>query len=264
MKNLFIVDGHMHSGKDPNIFVPSGNLENLLATMQSIGIGRAYSSHYSWLLCRFDDGYRESIKTYEQSDGKILFLGVYDPREPEISLKYFDRCLNHPGFIGIKIHPSFHEVYADDPAYLPVWDYARKYGLPILAHTWSITDNPVQKFSVPSLFKAYVDSFQDVPFIMGHCGGRGAGRKDALSMAKKYPNAYIDIAGDIFCHDLIPSLVEAVGAEKIIFGSDWPWFDPMCFIPRIMFSPVTDEQKKLILGINAIKVFEPGLLNGVI
>jgi uncharacterized protein len=259
MKKI-IVDGHMHLGRDPAIFCPGGGFEKLLASMESLGISRCYSSHYYWLTGRIEEGYRASVEGYEKSCGSIPFLGVYDPRRPIHSLRFFDRCLKHPGFIGIKIHPSIHRVFGDDKSYLPVWAYAKDNKLPILSHTWSITANPVQKFSYPPLFAGYIDRFVDVAFVMGHSGGRGKGQEEAVAMAKKYPNVYLDIAGDIFCSGLIARLVESPGAEKIIFGSDWPWFDPMCYLPRISLAPLSGRDKSLILGINALRIFEPGLL----
>lgn len=259
MKKI-IVDGHMHLGRDPAIFCPGGSFEKLLSSMESLGISRCYSSHYYWLTGRIEDGYRASVEGYEESGGTIPFFGVYDPRKSLLSLRSFDRCLKHPGFIGIKIHPSIHRVFGNDKSYLPVWTYAKDNKLPILSHTWSITSNPVQKFSSPPLFAGYIESFGDVVFVMGHSGGRGLGQEEAVSMAKKYPNVYLDIAGDIFCHGLLSRLVEALGAEKIIFGSDWPWFDPMCYLPRISLSPLDAAARSLILGINALRIFEPGLL----
>jgi hypothetical protein len=198
-----------------------------------------------------------SLKAYEESEGRIHFLGVYDPGKGKESLRYLESALKSPGFAGIKIHPSFHSTFADDPSYLPAWDFARKYKKTILSHTWSLTENPVQKFSIPRLFEKNINDYGDVNIILGHAGGRRNGRLQAIDLAASHSNVYLDIAGDIFCPGLIGKLVEKPGAEKIIFGSDWPWFDPMCYLPRIFLAPISMKQKEMILCGNAMALFGP-------
>ncbi len=260
MKGLYIVDAHMHLGQDAALYRRDTGFEALLSAMGAFGIRRAYSSHYLWIYSRFKDAVRASVEGWERSEGSVPFLGVYNPMMEKESLGSFDECLKHEGFIGIKIHPSQHRLPADDPRYGPVWEYARSNRLPILSHTWSITENPVQRFSVPHLFERYIEEYPEVSFIMGHGGGRGQGRKEAAALARKHPNVFMDIAGDIFCLDLIAKTVEALGAEKLLFGTDWPWFDARVYLPRVLLAPVTDEDKALILGLNALRIFEPELL----
>jgi len=262
-KSFFIADAHLHLGEDWYIFTPKAGFNDLLASMELFGVSRAYSSHYKWLSSRFDDAVAASIGGYEKSEGAIPFLGVYDPNMEKDSLNAFDKCLQEKGFVGIKIHPSFHGVPADDARYLPVWKYAQRHRLPILSHTWSATDNPVQKLSVPSLFTRYMEEYPEVKFIIGHSGGRGEGQKEAVSLARKYENVHMDIAGDIFSLDLIAGMVKAAGAEKILFGTDWPWFSASVYIPRILLAPVTEREKALILGLNALRIFEPELVKEV-
>jgi len=259
-KSFFVVDAHMHLGEDWFLFLPSAGFDSLLASMKEFGISRAYSSHYLWLSSRFEEAVTASIDGYEKSEGAIPFLGVYNPNMEKDSLNAFDKCLQEKGFVGIKIHPSFHGVPADDARYLPVWKYAQRHRLPILSHTWSATDNPVQKLSVPSLFTRYMEEYPEVKFIIGHSGGRGEGQKEAVSLARKYENVHMDIAGDIFCPDLITRMVKAIGAEKILFGTDSPWFNAGVYIPRIMLAPLDEKEKAFILGLNALRIFEPELL----
>jgi len=256
---FFIADAHMHLGEDWYIFIPGSGFDALIASMKRFGIKRAYSSHYRWLSSRFKEAVAASIEGYERSEGAIPFLGAYDPRMEKESLNAFDKCLKEKGFVGIKIHPSFHGVSADDGRYAPVWKYASQQELPVLSHTWSVTDNPVQKLSVPHLFTRYIEEYPDVKFILGHSGGRGEGQKEAVALAQKYENVHMDIAGDIFCLDLIARMVKSVGAEKILFGTDWPWFDAGVYIPRILLSPISEKEKAFILGLNALRIFEPEL-----
>ena len=59
-----------------------------------------------------------------------------------------------PGFVGLKLHPSFHRAFADDPAYERAWEFAAEHDLSILAHTWSVSHyNPAQHTPPPSGWK---------------------------------------------------------------------------------------------------------------
>jgi len=255
-----VVDAHMHLGCPWTIFAHGWGLAEVLALMDRIGIERAYSTHHAWLAGRHLEARAASVLAYEESRGRIPFLGVYDPRSEQESLAVIDACRSHAGLIGIKVHPSFHRVAANDDSYAAVWDYAGENRLPILAHTWSETDNPVQKLSLPELFEVHLEKRPEVPFIIGHSGGPGAGRLQAIRLARKYPHVYLDLAGDIFALDLIPYLVTAVGAERVIFGSDQPWIDPRAHLTRIYLADIGDRAKRLVLGRNALRVFEPHLL----
>lgn len=257
MKTPRVVDAHMHLGCPGTLFTHGWELHDILRLMDRIGLDRAYSIHHLWLAGRTAEGMTASLEAYERSGGRIPFLAVYDPRQEIESLTAMDACLGRDGFIGIKIHPSFHGVPADDERYGSVWDYASERKLPIVSHTWSETDNPAQRLSVPKLFRGHIEKHQDVSFIMGHSGGPGSGQGQAIHLAQTFSNVYLDISGDIFFLGLIPNLVNAVGADRVIFGSDQPWIDPRAHLTRIYLAAIDNEAKRLVLGQNALRVFEP-------
>ena len=260
MKALRVVDCHVHLGAPWYLFTHGWELPAILRMMDRLGIDRAYSMHHHWLAGRFEQARAVSIQAYEESGGRIPFLAVHDPQQEKASLAAADACLGHEGFIGIKIHPSFHGLCADDERYRSIWEYAKAHGLPVISHTWSDTENPVQKLSLPRLFEGYVGAYPEVPFVMAHCGGRGDGRQQAISLAQKHPNVHLDIAGDIFCRGLISNLVKSVGADRVLFGSDQPWVDPRANLLRVYLADLGEEAKKLILGYNALRIFEPDLI----
>ncbi|MEN6534809.1 MAG: amidohydrolase family protein [Bryobacteraceae bacterium] len=257
-----IVDAHMHLGAPGTLFTFGWELADILRLMDRLGIDRAYSMHHNWLAGHCEEARTASLEAFEKSGGRLPFLAVHNPNEENESLHAMNACLGHEGFIGIKIHPSFHGLSADDERYESIWDYATEHRLPILSHTWSETYNPVQKLSQPMLFEKYIASYPRVAFVMGHCGGPGAGRGQAIHLAQKYPNVYLDIAGDIFSLGLVPELVQAVGAHKVLFGSDMPWIDPRARLGAVLLANLDDTAKTQILGQNAMHVFEPRLVAG--
>lgn len=258
MRPFAIIDAHMHLGAPvAKVFTRGYELRNVLQRLDRLGIERAYSSHHYWLDGRFAEAVEASMIAYDESSGRVPFLGVYDPRNEHASLRAIDSCSGHDGFIGIKIHPSLHRTSAEDPSYEPAWRFAQQHGLAILSHTWNASShNPSQWLSLPKLFEKYIDKYHDVPFVMGHSGGRGSGHVQAVAIARKYPNVYLDTSGDVFGMGLISWLVETVGPERVLFGSDQPWVDPTAHLTRIMLADITDEAKRLILRDNALRVYQ--------
>ncbi len=82
------------------------------------------------------------------------------------------------------------------------------------------------------------------------------GRIEAVRMAKEYANVYLDFVGDIFCYHLIESLVKTIPAEKILFGSDFPWFDPRTHISQVLLAEIDNQLKQKILSDNARAVYK--------
>ena len=52
----------------------------------------------------------------------------------------------------------------------------------------------------------------------------------------------------------IEFLVEGVGGDRVLFGSDMPLIDGKFGVGRIVTADISDEDKKKILGLNAMKL----------
>ena len=260
MRELFVIDAHMHLGAPWALYTHGWETADILRLMDRLSINRAYSMHHMWLGDRFAETRDASLKAYDESGGRFPFMAVFDPRSEKESIAIMDACLGHEGFICIKIHPSFHATPANDASYEPVWAYASEHKLPIMSHTWSDTYNPSQKLSLPKLFEPHIEKYPDVVFVAGHAGGPGKGQYEVIELIRNYPNVYLDTSGDVFFLNLIEDLIDAVGAERVIFGTDQPWVDPRANLTRVFLADISDEARALVLRKNALSVYEPHLL----
>jgi uncharacterized protein len=257
MSSPFIIDAHLHSGYVGAFFAPRSTDEDMIACLDRCGIRAAINASD---MCSIGDGIRAGLaglqRLFEQSGRRVHFLGVYDPRSARESLEALGEVAASPGFRGIKIHPSMHVTPADDPSYRPAWEFAAAHDCALLSHSWSASDfNPVQFLSTPGRFESYVKDFPTVRFVLGHSGGRGAGRHEAVRMANRYSNVYMDFAGDIYCYRLLEDLAAAVPEDRILFGSDFPWLDPRSHISQVLLSPIGGRLKRRILCDNAEAVY---------
>jgi len=256
MNTPFIVDAHTHLGEPGNFFLPEVNTPDLLRRMDELAVAYAVCSHLRSIV-GVTGGPEEMRRAHEESGGRIVYLDVFDPRRGRESLRAIEREADRPGFAGVKIHPSFHRTPAEDPSYEPVWKFAAERGLPVLAHTWSVSSyNPVQHLSTPGRFERWIQKFPTVTLVLGHAGGRGGGRAEAVRLAREYPGVHLDFAGDIFCFRLIENLAAEITADKILFGTDFPWFDPSAHLSRVLLAGVPDADKMKILSTNARRVYK--------
>ncbi len=45
-----------------------------------------------------------------------------------------------------------------------------------------------------------------------------------------------------------------IGCDRIMFGSDYPWHDPLLDSARIQRLPLTDAEKRVVLYENAVRI----------
>jgi len=250
-----IIDAHCHLGVSPQFFIPDASAATMLRLMDRLGIERAIAAPMPSLFGQAELGWSEGLQAYRESGGRILLYAVFDPLTPA-SLEFVRQSLEEPATVGIKIHPSLSQCSADDDRWRPIWELAAARQVPILTHSWCISDyNPVQRHSQPALFARYVCEFPNVSLILGHSGGRYEGHVAAAALARQHANVFLDLAGDCYGLGLVEYLVAEVGAERILFGSDLTWIDPRTQLGMVLDAEISDSDKACILRENAIRLF---------
>jgi predicted TIM-barrel fold metal-dependent hydrolase len=83
----------------------------------------------------------------------------------------------------------------------------------------------------------------------------GLGQQDAELALEANPNLFIQTTG-VYREDFIEGVVARFGAERVLFASGFPGFDPRFELLRVRWAPNLDEQAKdAILGGNAVELF---------
>ncbi len=122
------------------------------------------------------------------------------------------------GMVGIKLAASRR---ANDPLLDPICERARAHGVPILHHIWQHRRRewPNQEASDAVELCALAARHTEVHFILAHIGGGGDWRH-SLRAVREQPNVLVDLSGSGVDSGMLEACVDAVGAERLLFGCD--------------------------------------------
>ena len=168
--------------------------------------------------------------------------------------------VNNQGAKGIKLHPASQSFFPNDHRLWPAYQTAQQMGLPIISHSGTFA-TPIQ-YAQPKHFEEVLASFPGLTLVMAHLG---MGFFDeAISLAKTYSNLQFDCCaiinttegGDRFSDAGLTALIREIGVERVMFGSDFPWFDPALAAERLLRLDFSEQEKRLLLAENAIRIYK--------
>ena len=159
-----------------------------------------------------------------------------------------ERCIAQGGMRGIKLWVS---VKATDSRLDPVMTRAQELGVPVLHHAWYQQTEYSHNGSTPAEIADLGRRFPDVTLVMAHLsGGRERGVLDIADL----PNVLVDTSGSQPEAGMVEYAVRHLGAERVVYGSDWPIRDFGTQVARVLSADVSDGAKDLILRGNAARV----------
>jgi predicted TIM-barrel fold metal-dependent hydrolase len=159
------------------------------------------------------------------------------------------RFLDHPKFLGVKLHPLLDGYYPNDPAVYPLMQLLEERGLPVLVHT----GHPI--FTLPWSVEELAIAFPRVNVIMGHMGhGNGMYINAAIDAAARNANVYLETSG-MPMHTKIREAVERAGAQRVLYGSDVPFHHPQVEMLKVRLSGLPADLVERVLDTNARALF---------
>lgn len=90
-----------------------------------------------------------------------------------------------------------------------------------------------------------------VTFVGAHPGEKDTYLRH-LSRIEELPNYYLDLSGTgLFRYGMLAYGVRRVGAERLLFGSDYPVCSPGMNLGAVDYEKITDRERELVLSGNA-------------
>ena len=164
------------------------------------------------------------------------------------------------GAKGLKIHAASDggEVMSDH--YLSLLEIANKHSLPVIIHTGCIHIKPVYKepeMGHAEKFQVWFQDFPNIKFVLAHMNYHFP--ETVIELMKEHANLYTDTSWQP--KEVIANTVKEVGADRIMFGTDWPIIGnniSVC-LERIIQARdeklISEEDAEKILGLNAKSFF---------
>ena len=162
---------------------------------------------------------------------------------------------------GVKFHNESQYFFADDRGVWPAYAMAEQHGFPVVCHTGRHSLFP-QQFSHPRRLQEVLRAFPRLCLVLAHVGCDFF--DEHVALAKKYPQLAFDLSITVSDHqpegrplpdERIVDIVRRIGAERLIYGSDWPACDPAADIERIERLPLTNREKAQVLSETAVRVY---------
>ena len=126
-----------------------------------------------------------------------------------------------------------------------ILDLAGDYGMILSYHT--MTDWQEQ-------METMIKNNPKVTFVAAHPGQK----KECMihfERLKKYENAYLDISGTgLFRYGILKEGIHQLGAEKFLFGTDYPITNPGMYVQAVYYEHITDADREMIFSKNAERI----------
>lgn len=241
-----MIDTHCHLGvsKLTGLTVTEADL---LETMQSNGIEICLVMPHSVT----DDPVEEHNKVADLCQrhprrfrGIVNLSPLWEEKEYR---REATRCIRDLEFVAIKLNPPQHMTSPIMANANKVFESAVELGVPVIVHT-----GPGVPWALPSLTIPQARRHPQLPIVLAHAGF-AVYTAEAYVAADVCPNIYLEPSWSTV-HDL-KMLVQKIGSDRILFGSDLPDNVPV-EIAKYKAAGLSNDELEDCLYRTAAKVFK--------
>ena len=228
--------------------VSPGTVNGLLAANEKAGI--AFSVVFS-TATRLEQV--ESINRFMAECQQVPALIGFGTMHPDMSRTDIHDTLETilgNDLRGIKMHPDFQQCEADSPFMHELCQQLQGQ-LPILMHA----GDPRYDYSHPKRIRNLALAFPDTQIIAAHFGGWSQW-PEAIESLSGLPNIFVDTSSSLpfMQTEEILRLIDAFGIDRILFGSDYPMWQPADEVRLIEALNLSAAEKHAIFWDNSARL----------
>ncbi len=265
-----IIDSHVHLEVYTNsIIPPEKRVSNLKEIMKKTGISK------SIILTDLEDNRlsSEEILNLIKNEPDLLLVGAakitnYSNKD----IKKLRKLLINKKIIGIKLYPGYEDFYPNDKRCDKVYDLCEEFNVPVIFHSGdTLGTGKGIKYSMPIHVDDVAVKRPNLKIIIAHLGNPWI--NDTMVIMGRNKNVYSDISGLVprtfdpfwkkyYSDQIIRLLKWCNGKNKLIFGTDWPFWDNEMYqtvtkeyVEFVNSLNISKEDKDKIFYLNAKKVF---------
>ena len=181
----------------------------------------------------------------------VPFGSVYPASET--SLSEVER-LYKAGIKGIKFHPEYQWFDVMDERVFPTYEKCGELGMIVTFHAGVDVGFKAPFHSDPERLNRLCELFPKTTFVFAHMGGYDMWDEGA-DIYKHHENMYLDTSiintVSIINNDSAKRLIDNVGIDHILFGSDMPWARAVHSAAKLEMLGLDDEDLEKIYSGNA-------------
>ena len=261
-----IVDMHGHWGPFGGSLSAVCAGEEHAAGIRRAGVKHIVCSAHDALFADPEQGNLAMQEAVARNPGILSAYWAVNPNYPNLAVHAPEDFQKSRGFVGFKFLPDYHAYPLTGGRYRPALEYADENGLLVLVHTWGGS-----AFNSPQMLGEIAAQYPRATFLMGHSGyGDWAA---AVRAARELANVYLELTAVYVAHDfamqpsgsgtpaalisclqvngILEYMVEQAGSQKIVFGTDMPWYSPHYAAGAVLFAKISDDARHDILHRNA-------------
>ena len=231
--------------------------DELIASMDKDGVDISVIVNYGWItheMCvETNDYILESIARYPK---RLIGFCAVQPNSYEAAIDEIERCVKG-GIKGIgEMRPDIQLFDLMDKEVMePVVEVMRKHKLILLTHASEPVGHiyPGKGAVTPDMLYPFITSFPDLTIVCAHWGGGLPFYALMPEVKQAMKNVFFDTAASPYLYNpqVYNQVIQLVGADKILFGSDYPLLPQSRYLKEIDSLDLAEETKSLILSGNA-------------
>lgn len=246
-------------GENRIAYMDAAGVDIQVLSLTSPGVEHLEPKVGAGLAKRANDALAEGIQTYPD---RLMGFASLATRDPEEAAKELERAVKELGLVGWKTHSNYGDSYLDEKRYWPLLEKAQELDIPIFLHPASPMIPQLRTYGfalggapfgfgietslvmMRLILSGALDAFPNLKIILGHLGEglpyvsqridfayvrpHLKADRGAVPPIKRNPSEYLKknmfmATSGNYLEAAFKCAQEALGIEKIIFGSDYPY-----------------------------------------
>ena len=234
-----IYDIHSHFGPTSSGEIVSAN--NMISELKSYGISKVGIS------CLSGNSTREQndliYNTMKEFPNEIEGYAFINPKDSD-AINEVNLCLDEYKMNGVKFH-SWKQGYHPDnrPELSKIFKEISKYNVHVEMHVGTAP------LSTPYIWAEWAKKFPNIDFLFTHIGYYEFGMSTIMAV-KDLKNVWVETSGQMDV-DVLKNAVKILGANRVVFGTDWPYKPVNIEIDKFYHLGFNDTQLEQIFYKNA-------------
>ena len=240
-----IFDAHLHipsdNGENFQWNLVTRDMADFVSYLDKCGVRRGVISSSRSNKAQTPEDYRsgnrEVARYAERYRGRFRGSCVVTPFRIDEALREIEECRKQLGFVWLGEFCNYMTGYRyDTPEWTELMKLATSLGMVVQIHT---NTREMQYLA---------DTFPDTTIVFPHLGGNRDDIFARIEIIARHPNTHIDLSGSgIERVGILEKAVKEIGADRVLYGSDFTINEPSAVIARVDNAFLTPQDREKIL-----------------